>query len=90
MPVSEQGKAALSEYIEADTEGARRLQSRLSTASELKDKALAKTDEHLAAFAQTAQGRKTVKLVEQVQKEVSHRASQPSLTPVDPSMASTR
>jgi hypothetical protein len=68
--ITEQGKAALAEYAETDSEGARRLQTALATASELKDQALAKTDTHLAAFAQTSRGQKTVRLVERAQKEI--------------------
>ncbi len=68
---SEQAKAAVAEYAETNSDGARRLQSALTTAVELKDQALAKTDEGLAAFADTSAGQKTVRFVERAQQEIA-------------------
>ena len=68
---SEQAKSAVAEYAETNSDGARRLQSALATAADLKDQALAKTDEGLAAFADTSAGQKTVRFVERAQQEIA-------------------
>lgn len=67
----EQAKSAVAEYAETNSDGARRLQSALATAADLKDQALARTDEGLAAFADTAAGQKTVRFVERAQQELA-------------------